>query len=123
MTIFKAIGPLLFGAISIVLASANTATAAMGPAAFATAVETRAQGVSFDQLRAFGDAAARGHDRESLRRLHYVAAVFRSQSEFELSDRYIQAMARSAAAQNDARYAALARLDGFAGRSRAGDAS
>jgi signal transduction histidine kinase/CheY-like chemotaxis protein len=120
----------LAGAVLIALAGANASSAATGPAphaaspaAFAAAVEMRAQGATFDQLKRFGDAAMRGRDRESLRRLHYVAAVFRSQSEFELSDRYIQAMARSAALQNDARYAAVARLDGFAGRSRAGDAS
>ena len=121
MAIWRRVCFLLAGAISIALAHA--ASAAMSPSAFATAVERRAQGVTFGQLRQFGDAATHGHDRESLRRLHYVAEVFRSQSEFELSDRYIQAMARNAAQQNDARYAALARLDGFAGRARAGEAA
>ena len=123
MAIWRNVGFGLVGAISIALADASASSAAMSPSAFATAVEKRAQGATFDQLRRFGDAATHGRDRESLRRLHYVAAVFRSQSEFELSDRYIQAMSRNAALQNDARYAALARLDSLAGRSRAGDAS
>jgi signal transduction histidine kinase len=117
------IGVILASAISLGLAAVTAASAATSPAAFATAVEARAKGVTFDQLRQFGDAAMAGRDRESLRRLHYVAEVFRSQSEFELSDRYIQAMARDAALQHDARYAALARLDSLAGRSRAGEAS
>jgi len=123
MAIWRNVGVGLVAAISIALADASASSAAMNPSAFATAVEMRAQGATFDQLRRFGDAATHGRDRESLRRLHYVAAVFRSQSEFELSDRYIQTMSRNAALQNDARYAALARLDGLAGRSRAGDAS
>jgi signal transduction histidine kinase/CheY-like chemotaxis protein len=122
MAIWRNIGFVLLGAISIALAQPRASSAATSPSAFAAAVEKRAQGASFDQLRRFGDAAMRGRDRESLRRLHYVAEVFRSQSEFELSDRYIQAMARNAALENDARYVALARLDGFAGRSRAGEA-
>ncbi len=123
MGLRRHVGCVMLGAIAIVLASACAASAASSPAAFATAVERRAQGVTFDQLRRFGDAAMAGRDRESLRRLHYVAAVYRSQSEFELSERYVQAMARNAAMQRDARYAALARLDGMALRSRAGDAS
>jgi signal transduction histidine kinase/AmiR/NasT family two-component response regulator len=123
MAIWRNLGFGLLGAISIALADARAASAAMSPSAFATAVEKRAQGATFEQLRRFGDAATHGGDRESLRRLHYVAAVFRSQSEFELSNRYIQAMARNAALQNDARYVAVARLDGFAGRSRADEAS
>jgi two-component system, sensor histidine kinase len=123
MAIWKTVGLVLVSAISVALADTRAASAATSPSAFAAAVEKRAQGVTFDQLRRFGDAAMRGRDRESLRRLHYVAEVFRSQSEFELSERYIQAMARSAALQGDARYVALARLDGVAGRSRAGEAS
>jgi signal transduction histidine kinase/AmiR/NasT family two-component response regulator len=123
MAFWRHIGPVILGAISVALAGAGVASAAASPSAFAAAVERRAQGASFDQLRRFGDAAMNGRDRESLRRLHYVAEVFRSQSEFELSERYIQAMARNARLQNDARYVALARLDGFAGRARAGEAS
>jgi signal transduction histidine kinase/AmiR/NasT family two-component response regulator len=123
MAIWRKACLVLVGAISVALAAAGPSSAAMSPSAFATALEKRAQGASFDQLRRFGDAAMRGHDRESLRRLHYVAAVFRSQSEFELADRYIQAMARNAALQNDARYVALARLDVLAGRARVGEAS
>jgi len=123
MAVWRNTGFVLLAAASLALGTARAASpAAMSPSAFATAVEKRAQGVTFDQLRRFGDAAMQGHDRESLRRLHYVAEVFRSQSEFELSDRYIQAMARNAARQNDARYVALARLDGYAGRARAGEA-
>jgi len=123
MAIWRNVGLVLLGALSVALADARAASAAMSPSAFATAVEKRAQRVNFDQLQRFGDAAIGGRDREALRRLHYVATVFRSQSEFELSSRYIQAMTRNAALQNDARYTAVARLDGFAARSRAGDAS
>jgi len=123
MAIWRTVGLVLLGAMAIALAGPRASSAATSPSAFATAVEKRAQGASFDQLRRFGDAAMRGHDREALRRLHFAATVFRSQSEFELADRYIQAMARKAALQNDARYVAVARLDGFAGRSRAGDTS
>jgi len=123
MAIWRNLGVGLLGATTVALAAAGGAGAATSPSAFATAVQKRAQGVTFDQLRRFGDAAMHGRDRESLRRLHYVAEVFRSQSEFALSERYIQAMARNAARQKDARYAAVARLDGFAGRARAGDVS
>src|SRR6185437_4131277 len=87
MAIWKTVGLVLVSAISVALANVRAASAATSPSAFAAAVEKRAQGVTFDQLRRFGDAAMQGHDRESLRRLHYVAEVFRSQSEFELSDR------------------------------------
>ena len=77
MTIWRKACLALVGAISIALAAAGPSSAAMSPSAFATALEKRAQGrLLRSAARRFRRRAAmRNHDRESLRRLHYVAAA------------------------------------------------
>jgi two-component system, sensor histidine kinase len=86
------------------------------PAALAERIEQRAEQTSFAGLRAFGDVAAKGHDRESLRRLQHVITVLQAQSEFELVEKYNRALAASAARQHDTRYADIARLNSLSFR-------
>ena len=107
------------------LAAGSPAVAkqAMTPAQLASAIEGRAVSSSFADLRRFGDAAMQGKDRESLRRLNYVATVFRNQSEFELFDRYNDAMADQARRQGDDRYLTIADLNRVASRMSQGDSS
>ncbi len=96
---------------------------AMTPAQLASAIEGRAESSSFADLRRFGDAAMLGNDRDALRRLHYVATVFRNQSEYELFSRYNEAMADKARLLGDDRYLTIADLNRIVGRMSQGDPS
>jgi signal transduction histidine kinase len=119
--------PALGAALCLVQAPAACAasTAATPAQHLAERIEGRARAATFHQLEAFGEAAARRADRESLRRLNYVITVLRSQSEFDKAARYNRLLAASAARQRDARYAAVARLNtlGIAYDSGAPDAT
>jgi signal transduction histidine kinase len=89
----------------------HAATAATPAQHLADRIEGRARAATFRELEAFGEAAARGTQRESLRRLNYVITVLRSQSEFDKARRFNGLLAASAARQRDARYAAVAQLN------------
>jgi signal transduction histidine kinase/AmiR/NasT family two-component response regulator len=91
------------------------------PAALAMAIEARATATSFEALRRFGDEAARRGDREGLRRLNYVATVYRNQLELTLFDHYNNLLARNAQRQGDARYERVAWLNVLARRIDEGD--
>ncbi|MCE3290612.1 MAG: histidine kinase [Caulobacter sp.] len=116
---------IICGTIAALLMAISPAAARQGmtPGQLASAIEGRAEASSFADLRRFGDAAILGKDREALRRLHYVATVFRNQSEFELFDRYNNALAAQSRAQGDERYLAVAELNRVAARMNKGDAS
>jgi signal transduction histidine kinase len=116
---------IICGTIAALLMALSPAMARQGmsPAQLASAIEGRAESSSFADLRRFGDAAILGKDREALRRLNYVATVFRNQSELGLFNRYNDALAASAKAQGDGRYQAVAELNRVAGRMNQGDAS
>jgi len=93
----------------------------MTPAELGAAIERRAESATFADLRRFGDAASRGSDREALRRLNYVATVFRNQAEFGLFARYNDDLARLALRLGDQRYIAVAELNRLAARHDQGD--
>ena len=114
---------IIFGLIATVLMAGSPAMAkqAMTPAQLAAAIEGRADAASFADLRRFGDAAMLGKDREALRRLNYVATVFRNQSESALFNRYNEAMATMARSQRDERYLEIAELNRIADRMSQGD--
>ena len=95
----------------------------MSPAALGAAIEARAQKTSFAELRRFGDAARHGSSREDLRRLNYVATVFRNQAEFGLFARYNDDLGWMATTLQDSRYTAVAALNRLASRYDQGDAS
>ncbi|WP_309089231.1 ATP-binding protein [Phenylobacterium sp.] len=103
--------------VAAVQAQAEDVTAAH----LAKAIEKRAMATSFEELRRFGDAAARRGDREGLRRLHYVATVYRNQLELDLFERYNDLLARNARAQRDERYQRVAQLNVLARRIDQGD--
>jgi len=111
------------GALALALAAPGAAVAQPDSQALAAAIEANAQASTFSDLRRFGDQAAQGRDLESLRRLQYVATIFRSQSEYGLFTRYNEALARGAARQGNQPYAAVAALNRLAGRYDQGDAS
>ncbi|WGM38050.1 ATP-binding protein [Caulobacter sp. NIBR1757] len=113
------------GIVALLLAAGTPVLArqAMTPAQLASAIEGRAVSSSFADLRRFGDTALLGKDREALRRLNYVATVFRNQSEFELFNRYNDAMADQARVLGDDRYLTIADLNRVAGRMSQGDPS
>ncbi len=116
---------IICGIVALLLAAGSPAIAkqAMTPAQLASAIEGRAEASSFADLRRFGDEAMLGKDREALRRLNYVATVFRNQSEFELFTRYNDAMAEQARRQGDDRYLTIADLNRVVGRMSQGDPS
>jgi signal transduction histidine kinase/ActR/RegA family two-component response regulator len=95
----------------------------MTPAELGAAIEQRASSATFADLRRFGDAASHGSGREALRRLNYVATVFRNQAEFDLFQHYNDALDRVATLQGDERYEAIARLNQLAARYDQGDGS
>eukprot|EP01030_Chromulinospumella_sphaerica_P019401 gene19401-19292_t len=114
---------IICGLIVALLMAGTPAVAkqAMTPAQLASAIEGRAVASSFADLRRFGDTAMLGKDREALRRLNYVANVFRNQSEYDLFNHYNQAMADQARLQGDDRYLTVADLNHIASRMSQGD--
>jgi signal transduction histidine kinase/CheY-like chemotaxis protein len=98
---------LIVAALGGIQARADDVTAA----GLASAIERRALATSFEELRRFGDAAALRTDREGLRRLNYVATVYRNQLELDLFERYNNLLARNAQRQGDDRYQGVARLN------------
>ncbi len=110
-------------ALLVMAATPAIARQSMSPAQLATAIEGRAESSSFADLRRFGDAAMKGKDRDALRRLNYVATVFHHQSEFDLFNRYNEAMAEQARRQGDDRYLAIADLNRISDRMSQGDPS
>ncbi|MDB5469227.1 MAG: histidine kinase, partial [Caulobacter sp.] len=114
---------IICGIVALLLMAGTPVLArqAMTPAQLASAIEGRAVSSSFADLRRFGDAAMLGKDREALRRLNYVATVFRNQSEYDLFSHYNDAMSDQARVQGDDRYLTIADLNRVAGRMSQGD--
>ncbi|MGA0606257.1 ATP-binding protein [Phenylobacterium sp. VNQ135] len=114
---------LLAGAFIAAIApvGANAQPEGVTAARLAKAIEGRALSTSFEELRRFGDGAAARRDREGLRRLNYVATVYRNQLELELFERYNDLLAENAARIGDKRYERVARLNVLARRIDQGD--
>ncbi|MGH7010655.1 MAG: hybrid sensor histidine kinase/response regulator, partial [Caulobacteraceae bacterium] len=83
------------------IAAQASARPLMQPLQLAQAIELRAERTSFAKLEAFGSAAARGQDRESLNRLAHVAQIFLNQSEFDRFEKWNDILARQAALAHD----------------------
>jgi signal transduction histidine kinase/ActR/RegA family two-component response regulator len=99
------------------------AAPAMTPAQLASAIEQRAQKTSFADLERFGAAAARGSDRESLRRLEHVSLILLNQSEFDRFDHWNGLLRQNAERQGDHRYVVMALLNALKARHDRGDVS
>jgi signal transduction histidine kinase/ActR/RegA family two-component response regulator len=87
----------------------------------AVAIEQRAAKSSFAELERFGEAAAQGHDRESLRRLNHVANILINQYESERAARFNGMLRRAAEAQGDRRYMEAVRINDVHNRRNRGD--
>jgi signal transduction histidine kinase/CheY-like chemotaxis protein len=104
-----------------VSAHASTpAPQAGAPEALAATIEARASKTSFSELQRFGEAAARGQDRESLRRLHHVVNILINQYEFERADRFNRILGRRAEAQHDRRFVLAAHVNDLHNRRNSG---
>jgi len=123
--VIKDLGAWIAAIILVALAGQPSMAAErpMTPAELAGAIEARASRSSWAELQAYGDAAGKGRDAESLRRLAHTANVLLSQSEFELAARYNDRMAVSARAQANRRYQLLARINVLRARRTQGDQS
>jgi signal transduction histidine kinase/ActR/RegA family two-component response regulator len=91
------------------------------PVQLASAIEQRAEATSFADLTRFGEAAARGSDRESLRRLEHISLVLLNQSEYAQFDHWNGLLARNALRQHDHRYEVMAALNALKARADNGD--
>ncbi|MGH6986950.1 MAG: ATP-binding protein [Caulobacteraceae bacterium] len=111
------------GVILFVIAAQASARPLMQPLQLAQAIELRAERTSFAKLEAFGSAAARGQDRESLNRLAHVAQIFLNQSEFDRFEKWNDILARQAALAHDPRYIAIAADNELKSRYDRGDTS
>ena len=107
----------------LALAPRLSAAPTMSPLQLAQAIEQRADKTSFADLERFGEAAAKGSNAESLRRLQYVAMVFENQSEFDRFNYWNGLLQRKAQDMGDARFESMAQLNAMKARYDNGDAT
>ena len=93
------------------------------PVELAQAVERRSAATDFAALEAFGRRAMDVPTRESLNRLYHVTWIILNQGEFERATLWNDRLAKQAAAQHDARYVQIARLNALTIRYDSGDSS
>lgn len=114
--IFPAFLFLVFGCSAVssqsLAASDTSKTAVSSPVvAHAQRVERRASKTSFEDLEAFGRAAAGRPGDEGLSRLQHVIWVLINQDDYIAAERWNAIMRRSAERQNDARYRGVAMVN------------
>ncbi|MGZ9099009.1 MAG: ATP-binding protein [Brevundimonas sp.] len=86
-------------------------------------VERRSAATSFPALAAFGEAALAQPGREGLNRLYHVTWITLNQGDFARATAWNGRLAAAAAAQGDARYEMIARLNALTIRYDNGDAA
>lgn len=92
-------------------AAAAPTVQANAPLAHAARVERRALSSSFEELEAFGRAAAARQDAEGLSRLQHVTRVIINQGDFVRAETWNRTLLQAARAQDSDRYAAIAEIN------------